>query len=204
LAGPSLADKSKLKYWGDEFPDYDTIVVSDVSVQTVRETEQPTNDSIRNFFGKYHTEEAKRVSVTPMDILNAEEKDVAATVKAGKNAYIWVHFGPGFMVPGDGNEGKTSDEAAFRLCRVWWNASTNRMCWAALSHKDYNQCCILPSWMRRNATINLEKLPTEKEANFSNHMLNSDDFTEKRFNEELLWFIASTDDKRKLRFPPDS
>jgi hypothetical protein len=47
-------------------------------------------------------------------------------------------------------------------------------------------------------------LPTEKEAGFSKDKLNSDDFTEQRFNEELLWFTASIDDKSKLRFPPDA
>ena len=202
---PISVDKSKFKDWGDELKGFDIIAVSDVSVQTCPESEQPTNDSMRNFFKKYRAEESKQASGTPMDIMNAEEKDVVATVKAGKNAYIWVHFGPGFMLPWVGNERKASDEADFRLCRVWWNASTSRMCWAALSHKEFNQCCILPSWMRRNANeIILDNLPTEKEANFSNHMLNSDDFTEKRFNEELLWFIALTDNKSKLSFPPDA
>jgi hypothetical protein len=40
--------------------------------------------------------------------------------------------------------------------------------------------------MRQHANeMVLDELPTEKEAYFSNHTLNSDDFTEKRFNDEL-------------------
>ena len=50
---PFTVDKSKFKDWGDEFKGFNTIVVSDVSVQTVRESEQPTNDSVRNLIKKY-------------------------------------------------------------------------------------------------------------------------------------------------------
>ena len=200
---PFTVDKSKFKDWGDEFKGFNTIVVSDVSVQTVRESEQPTNESVRNFFKKYLPKETKQGAGKTMDTMKVEEEEVARTVKTGKKAYIWVHFGPGFLMPGEGR--KKSDDAAFRLCRVWWNATTSRMCWAVLSHEEYNQCCILPSWMRRHShEITLDELPTEKEAGFSKDKLNSDDFTEDRFNEELLWFTASIDDKSKLRFPPDA
>ena len=94
-------DRSKLKDWGHEFNGYETIVVSDVSVQTARESDQPTNDSIRNFFRRYLPEEPKPVMGKPNDIMKAEEEEVAMAVKAGKMAYIWVHaLRPGILFTG--------------------------------------------------------------------------------------------------------
>jgi hypothetical protein len=127
---------------------------------------------------------------------------VAAKVKAGNKAYIWVYFPPGFQVLGKGGVIEESATPAFRLCKVWWNVAKNHMCWAVLSHKEHNQPCILPNWLKRHkGCIDLNELPTEKEAGFSKSTLNSDDFKEARFNEELLWLMASTEDG-EINYPP--
>jgi hypothetical protein len=77
------------------------------------------------------------------------------------------------------------------------------MCWAPLADKDRKACCITPSWLRKNfAATTLETLQTEKEARYSNDPLNSDDFTEKCFNEVLMWFLATTTSKTDLVYPP--
>jgi hypothetical protein len=140
-----------------------------------------------------------------MEDMIEETKTLLEALKSDpeQHAYIWVHC-PRFFI-NKAHLRIESEEQNFRLCRVWWNDATKRMCWAVLSCQELNQRCFVPSWLRQNLTcVDINRLKTEKEESYSNDPLNSDDFTEQAFTETLLWFPAKFPNESKIVYPPDN
>jgi hypothetical protein len=152
---------------GGDLKGHNIVVVSDVSVQEVKEKDQPTNASMRNFFRHYLPKDTRATRVKSFELMKAEEKLLADKVKPDPEgrAYIWIRYA-NFKVLNELNQLVDSERQDFRLCRVWWDGPRSRMCWAPIACPTFFASTITPSptWRDGSGAVNPRRRASSRSA----------------------------------------